>query len=79
MTEATEPIVVEQTFDVSREALWKAITERDQMVNWFFSGIPDFRPEAGFETQFVVDTGEQEFNHLWRITEAVPGEKVVYD
>ena len=79
MTETLEPIIVEQAFDVSKETLWKAITERDQMIKWFFDNIPDFKAEVGFETQFNVNAGERDFLHLWKITEAIPEQKVVYD
>ena len=75
----SDPIVVEQSFDVSPARLWQAITDRDEMVQWFFDDIPEFRPEQGFQTQFDVDTGERVFRHLWTITEAVPGQKIVYD
>ncbi len=79
MTETLEPIIVEQAFDVSKETLWKAITERDQMIKWFFDNIPEFKAEVGFETQFNVNAGERDFLHLWKITEAIPEQKVVYD
>ena len=79
MAETTDSIIVEQSFYVSKVRLWQAITEHDQMVQWFFEEIPDFKAEPGFETQFNISTGERDFNHLWKITTAVPGEKIVYD
>ena len=79
MTESSQPIVVEQAFNVSKETVWKAITERDQMIQWFFGNIPDFKPEVGFTTQFSISTGERDFHHVWTITEVIPSEKIVYD
>jgi uncharacterized protein YndB with AHSA1/START domain len=79
MNESSQPIVVEQLFAVPTHVVWDAITNRDQMVQWFFSDIPEFRPEAGFKTEFNVSTGVRDFYHLWTITEAVPGRKIVYD
>ena len=79
VTEASQPIVVEQAFDVSKETLWQAITQREQMIKWFFDNIPEFRPEVGFETQFNVNTGQRDFLHLWSITEAIPVRRIVYD
>ena len=79
MTESSERIVVEQAFDVSKETVWKAITDHEQMVKWFFDNIPEFKAEAGFETQFDVDAGERNFHHLWKITEAIPEQRIVYD
>ena len=49
------------------------------MVQWFFDNIPAFQAEAGFETQFNVDAGERHFYHLWKIIEAIPEHKIVYD
>ncbi len=74
-----QPIIVEQSFDVSKENLWMAITEHDQMVKWFFEDIPEFKPEAGFTTQFNVNAGGRDFLQLWKITEAIDNEKIVYD
>ena len=31
VTESSQPIVVEQAFNASKETLWKALTQRDQM------------------------------------------------
>lgn len=79
MPERSEPVVVEQKYDASRAALWKAITDHKQMIEWFFEDIPEFNAEAGFQTQFDVQAGEQNFRHLWKITEAVAEERIVYD
>jgi uncharacterized protein YndB with AHSA1/START domain len=79
MTDRSTPIVVEQTFPVSRAKLWNAITQHDQMIQWFFEDIPDFRPEVGFTTQFNVHSGGRNFLHVWSITESIPGHKIVYD
>ena len=75
----SQPIIVEQRFSVSPERVWQAITQRSQMVRWFFENIPAFRPEVGFQTEFTVSTGQRDFHHLWTITESVPGRKIVYD
>lgn len=74
-----QPIVVEQDYGVCKKTLWKAITDHKHMLNWFFDNIPEFKPEVGFETQFNVNSGERDFLHLWKITEVVPEQKIVYD
>lgn len=79
MTESAQPVVVEQKFEVSSETLWRALTERDQLIAWFFDNIPAFEPVEGFKTEFTVSTDERDFHHLWTITESVPGSKIVYD
>src|SRR5262249_49158465 len=50
------PIVTEQTYRASPRRVWKAITDPEQMKNWFFSPIAAFKPEVGFETKFVVNS-----------------------
>lgn len=76
---STEPIVVERTIKASPERVWRAITSPREMKQWFFEPMEDFRPEVGFETKFVVNSGEKDFLHHWRVTEAVPNQKLVYD
>ncbi|MBG88747.1 MAG: ATPase [Verrucomicrobiales bacterium] len=78
MTKDEAPVVVEQTFDLPAEKVWKAITELDQMHGWYFKEIPEFRAEVGFETVFDVSCGERVFPHAWKILEVVPNEKIVY-
>lgn len=73
------PIIVEQTFNVKQEILWKVITEIDHMHKWFFDSIPSFEPVVGFGTSFILSTGEREFDHTWKIIEVVAGSKIVYD
>lgn len=73
-----EPIVIEQLFNKSVEVVWKAITEKDQMVQWFFNNIPDFKAEIGFKTQFLVENEGRKFTHQWEIIEVVPGKRIGY-
>jgi uncharacterized protein YndB with AHSA1/START domain len=79
MKTTDKPIIVEQTFNVSLEQLWQAITDVVQMRQWFFENIPSFEPEVGFETRFNIETGERDFPHVWRISEVVPGRLISYD
>ena len=77
MKENTTPIITEQGFSKSKEQVWKAITDPNEMRKWFFEDMPDHKPEVGFTTKFNVDAGEREFMHLWEITEVVPFKKLV--
>ena len=79
MTPLPEPIIVERVLSVSPDTVWQAITEPEQMRQWFFDNIPDFEPRVGFSTWFDVDSGQRIFPHVWIILEAVPGERIVYD
>ena len=79
MRKEDEPVIVEQTFNSSNDAVWNAITEIDQMRQWYFDNIPAFKAEVGFETQFNVQNEGRNFLHLWKVTEVIPKRKIVYD
>lgn len=75
----TDPIIVEATYAASAAQVWKAITEVDQMKQWFFPNIPNFKAEVGFKTQFMVQAPSRGFLHIWTITDAIPNQKIAYD
>lgn len=79
MKTSDDPIVVEQTFDTSLDTVWKSITEINLMRQWYFENIPAFKPEVGFETSFMVQSGDRDFLHMWKVTEVVPRKKISYD
>ena len=79
MKEDDEPIVVEPSFNATIETVWRSLTEIDLMRQWHFENIPSFKPEIGFETQFNVESGGRDFLHMWRVTDAVPMQRIVYD
>jgi len=70
---------VEQTFDSPIEVVWQAITDKDQMRQWFFEPMTEFEPEVGFETQFNVRCEDQDYLHHWKVTEVVPETKIAYE
>lgn len=73
-----EPIVVEETFDASLSEVWQAISDQDQMRQWFFETMGEFQPEVGFETQFDVQCEGVTYPHLWKVTEVVPQRRLAY-
>jgi len=70
------PIIVEKIYNVPVEKVWKAITDKDEMKQWYFD-MAAFKPEVGFEFQFTGEgkTGEK-FLHLCKITEVVKNKKL---
>jgi len=73
-----EPIVVEQTYGVAPDVVWRAITDPAIMRQWFFAPMAEFEPEPGFETEFVVQFEGREYLHQWRVTEVVPEARIAY-
>ena len=71
-------VVVEQLFKATIEDVWKAITDINEMKLWYFNNIPDFEPQIGFKTKFIIRSDSRTFTHLWTITEVIPNKKISY-
>ena len=78
MGKNAEPIVVEQAFHAPVDVVWNAITDKIQMRQWFFETINDFDPVPGSETQFNVRVQDQDYTHLWKVTEVIPKRRIAY-
>jgi uncharacterized protein YndB with AHSA1/START domain len=73
-----EPFVIERTFNAPIEKVWKAITDKDQMKQWYFD-LSAFRSEVGFEFQFAGQGHKgEEYLHLCKITDVVLNKKLRY-
>lgn len=79
MKTTEDPIIVEHIFNQSIKRVWNAITQLDEMTQWFFDNIPTFEPVEGFKTQFTVQSEDRFFPHVWEITEVIPKKKIVYN
>ncbi|WP_423148330.1 SRPBCC family protein [Rubrolithibacter danxiaensis] len=72
-----EPIVIERTFNAPVEKVWNALTDSQQMKQWYFD-IADFKPEVGFEFRFYGGTEEKQYLHICKILAVVPKEKLAH-
>jgi len=72
-----EPFVIERTLNASSERVWKAITNKDQMKEWYFN-LAEFKPELGFEFSFEGGSKEMTYVHLCKITKIEPGKLLQY-
>lgn len=79
MEAAYKPIILEETFDVSIEKLWKALSILEEMKQWYFPNIPSFETIKGFETRFDVHSDERTFPHHWKVTEVIPMKLLAYE
>ena len=73
-----EQVIIERTYNAPVEKVWQAITDPDQMKQWYLP-IEDFRAEVGFETTFDHHALGRVFPHIWKVTEVVPGERISYE
>src|SRR5256885_16872807 len=72
-----EPFVIERTYNTPIEKVWKAITDRDLMKQWYFD-IAAFKPEVGFEFTFEGGSEEKKYTHLCKVLEIVTNKKLSY-
>lgn len=71
------PIVVEVVYHVPVKKVWRAITDKKQMKEWYFD-VSDFKPAPGFEFQFNGGTEKKAYVHLCKIVEVIPEKKLSY-
>ena len=76
-SEVADAVVVERTLNASVAKVWSALTDVDQMRQWYFD-LKEFRPEVGFEFEFVVEHEGHSYHHLCRVTEVILQKKIAY-
>jgi uncharacterized protein YndB with AHSA1/START domain len=76
-TEQAEAVIVERTLNAPVVRVWKALTDVDQMRQWYFD-LKEFEPEPGFEFEFVVEHEGNSYHHLCKVTEVIPEKKIAY-
>lgn len=74
-----QPVIVERTYNAPVKNVWAAITDLEQMRQWYFPSLEEFEPEIGFETRFDVPHDGKVFLHIWKVTEVIPNRKISYD
>jgi len=79
MDNTQQPIIIETEFYNSKGEVWSAITELEEMRQWYFDILPSFKAEVGFETSFLVQVEDRKYTHLWKIIEVEPFKKISYE
>ena len=77
LAQKTEPLVVERIFDAPATLVWKAITNKADMNQWFFE-LAEFKAEAGFEFRFAVEHNGFNYVHQCKVTRAVLNEALAF-
>jgi len=72
-----EAIILERTFNAPVARIWKALTDVDQMREWYFD-LKEFKPQVWFEFEFIVAHKGNSYHHLCRVTDVVPEKKIAY-
>lgn len=71
----TSPLIKEVLLDASPERVWQALTDTEQMKQWYFN-VSGFKPEVG--NVFTFEGGDDcvTYKHICEITELVPNIKM---
>jgi uncharacterized protein YndB with AHSA1/START domain len=72
-----EAVVIERTFSAPLRRVWKALTDVEEMREWYFD-LKEFKPEVGFEFEFSVEHEGMKYCHLCKINEVIPQKKLAY-
>jgi uncharacterized protein YndB with AHSA1/START domain len=70
------PVVLEKFFNAPVAKVWKALTDINQMKQWYFAQLENFKAEKGFETQFNVHHEGKDYIHIWKVREVIPMKKI---
>jgi uncharacterized protein YndB with AHSA1/START domain len=73
----TQPFIIERTYNAPIARVWRALTDKDEMKQWYFD-LKEFKPEVGFKFQFWGGDEKKKYLHLCEITEVVPNKKLTY-
>jgi uncharacterized protein YndB with AHSA1/START domain len=73
----TEPVIKEVILNAPASKVWKAITDKNEMKQWYFD-LKDFKAEVGFEFNFMGGDDKKQWLHLCKINEVINEKKLTY-
>lgn len=71
------PVIKEVLLNASASKIWKAITDKNEMKQWYFD-LAEFKAEVGFEFQFLGGDEKKQWLHLCKITEVIVEQKLTH-
>lgn len=75
---SNQNVIVERVFDADIKLVWKALTEKELMKEWYIE-VEEFKTEVGFKFEFWGgEKGDKQWRHLCEITEVIPEKKLTY-
>src|SRR5688572_27656038 len=70
-------LVFERTYNAPIKKVWKAITDKNQMKEWYFE-LEAFKPQPGFEFSFYGGKDGRKYLHKCKVIEARPVNRLSY-
>ena len=71
------PFIIERVFNAPVEVLWKAITDKNEMKQWYFD-LKEFKAEPGFKFTFTGGKDDRQYLHLCEVKDVIPNKKLSY-
>jgi uncharacterized protein YndB with AHSA1/START domain len=65
------PFTIERVFDAAVNVLWKAMTDKDEMKQWYFD-LKEFKAEPGFRFSFTGGKDDRQYLHLCEVIDVIP-------
>jgi uncharacterized protein YndB with AHSA1/START domain len=65
------PFVLEEVYDSRIEKVWQALTNEDEMRDWYFPQLKKFEPIVGYKFEFINDGSV--YQKEWRVTQVIKG------
>lgn len=72
-----DPLVFERIFNAPVAQVWKALTDKDAMRQWYFE-LEKFEPVEGFEFDFDVEHKNMKYCHRCKVTDVIPQKRIAY-
>lgn len=70
------PFEIEQVYDSPIEKVWQALTNENQMREWYFPQLQKFDPVVGFK--FVFTNDGSPYQKEWTVTKVVDGRMLAH-
>jgi uncharacterized protein YndB with AHSA1/START domain len=85
-TDLADAIVVERTLNAPVARVWRALTNVKELRAWYFRDafahdgfeLKEFKPEVGFEFEFISEHEGNPYHQLYKVMEVVPQKKMAY-
>lgn len=72
----SSPLIMERVYDVPIEILWRALTNKEALKEWYFAQVEDFEPVVSYSFRFTDDGAT--YQKEWRVTQVVAGRQFAH-
>lgn len=77
VVEGKKPFIIEKVYNAPVSLVWKAITDKEEMKQWYFPDLDQFKAEVG--NTFELTAGKTtQYIHLCKVTEVIENKKISY-